>query len=548
MLPSLVCFLALGGGAAQSYPAWSAEVVADQPWPRSEGTRLTPAELASLADASPRPPFRTLTVGLRLPAGSLWVGSRDGLLYREGPNARWRVFHSRRWLPDDHVLDLAVAPSGEVSVRTAGGVVRLRRREMTLAKKMEAIEAELRRRHVREGLVGRVVLKKPGRVEDGWTQPDDDNDGLWTSMYVAAEAFRYGATGDPQARENAWKSLQALMFLEQVSGIPGFAARSIVPGTQPRPADGQWYRSADGRWWWKGDTSSDELDGHFFAHAVYFDLAATDAQKEAIRRVVGRIADHILDHKYYYVGPEGKRTTWGVWAPERLNRELEWVAERGLNSLEILSHLKVADHVVGKPRYAEAARDLVERHGYALNTVWQKSVWPIEVNHSDDELAFLAYYPLLRYERDPALRAIYKASLERSWLIERPEHSPLFNFIYAAGLQADRWTEPSRRPPEAGVPGKDYDQALCLEWFREVPEDLVEWTVKNSGRQDLGEVRVNRENQASSTWVLPVSERALMRWNGDPYQLDGGSGGASREDGTFILLPYWMGVYHRLLE
>jgi hypothetical protein len=43
-------------------------------------------------------------------------------------------------------------------------------------------------------------------------------------------------------------------------------------------------------------------------------------------------------------------------------------------------------------------------------------------------------------------------------------------------------------------------------------------------------------------------ERALMRWNGDPYQLDGGSGGRARDDGSFILLPYWMGRYHRLIE
>ncbi len=60
--------------------------------------------------------------------------------------------------------------------------------------------------------------------------------------------------------------------------------------------------------------------------------------------------------------------------------------------------------------------------------------WPAdEVNHSDDELAFLAYYPLVIYERDQHLRKIYMASLKRSWLIERPERSPFFNFIYAAG-------------------------------------------------------------------------------------------------------------------
>jgi hypothetical protein len=39
-----------------------------------------------------------------------------------------------------------------------------------------------------------------------------------------------------------------------------------------------------------------------------------------------------------------------------------------------------------------------------------------------------------------------------------------------------------------------------------------------------------------------------MRWNGDPYALDGGSDGRYRDDGAAILLPYWMGRYHRLIE
>ena len=44
--------------------------------------------------------------------------------------------------------------------------------------------------------------------------------------------------------------------------------------------------------------------------------------------------------------------------------------------------------------------DLVEKHAYATNTIGQKQVWPPQaVNHSDDELAFLSYYPLLMLER-----------------------------------------------------------------------------------------------------------------------------------------------------
>jgi len=170
------------------------------------------------------------------------------------------------------------------------------------------------------------------------------------------------------------------------------------------------------------------------------------------------------------------------------------------------------------------------------------------VNHSDDELAFTAYYPLVVYERDPRLRRIYMASIKRSWLIERPERNPLFNFIYAAGVQANKWTDPSKRPEPGLVDPSDYDMAECVEWFRDVPQDTINWAVKNSDRRDIVTTLVNRSGDRCCDTVLPVAERRVMKWNGDPYGLDGGGDGRGRDDGTFILLPYWMGRYHCLID
>lgn len=542
------CCLVLGAVVDAPYLAWTADVPSLQNLPPTLGNRLTPAELGTVRDGQPPLPYRDTTVGLRLPDGTLWIGMERGLARRGPKEPRWQLFQSRRWLPDDHVQDLSSTADGAVLVKTAAGIGRLRQVETTLEKKMAALQSELRRRHVREGLIGKIVLAQAGKPDAGHTQPSDDNDGLWTSLYVAAEAFRYGATRDPEAKRNAWESLQAMMFLEKVTGIPGFAARSFLPGSLPKPTDGEWHRSRDDRLWWKGDTSSDEIVGHYFAYAVYYDVAATPEEKEQIRPVIARITDHILDHGYYYIGPAGKPTTWGVWAPEKLNRDLTWVGDRGLNSLELLSHLKVAEHIVGAPRYRAAARELIDRHGYALNTVWQKHIWPPFPNHSDDELAFLSYYPLLWYERDPELRKIYLLSLDIAWKIEQPEISPLFNYIQASGHQASQWTDPAKRPTSALVETKSYDGQRCISWFRDVPADLITWTVKNSDRRDIVRAEPNRFRQASSKEVLPIAERPLMRWNGDPYQLDGGNGGATRDDGSFILLPYWMGRYHRFLD
>jgi hypothetical protein len=73
--------------------------------------------------------------------------------------------------------------------------------------------------------------------------------------------------------------------------------------------------------------------------------------------------------------------------------------------------------------------------------------------------------------------------------------------------------------------------------------------VINSDRQDVGRIAVNREGRKRSLdVVLPASERRVMKWNGDPYELDGGSDGVLRDDGTFYLLPLWMALHEGLLE
>jgi hypothetical protein len=547
---ALLCCVALLAAHDEKYLAWVAEPIAQTALPASAGEQLSAAQLADIEHGQPTLPFSDLTTGLKSSDGSLWVGSHHGLMLLAPEATRWRVFHSRHWLPADDVQELSLVKPSEVVVKTSAGVARIKQSEMTLDRKMAAINDNIQKHHQRFGLVGDIYLKEPGNLAAGYAQQTNDTDGLWTSLYVAAEAFRYGTTGDAQAKKNARAALEALMFLERITGIPGFVARSVLPiDDDSWKHGGEWHKSADGRWWWKGDTSSDEVDGHYFAYSIYHDVAATEEEKKEISAYVARITDHIIDHGFYYVGPPGKPTTWGVWAPEALNHDLKRLGDRGLNSLEILSHLKVADHIVGNPRYAAAAKDLIEKHSYATNTVLQKHTWPMEVaNHSDDELAFTAYYPLVIYERDPELRAKYMASLKRTWLVERPERSPFFNFIYAAGLQANTWTDPLARPDAGLIAPEDYDLADCLEWFREVPQDTTRWGVKNSHRRDVAVTFSNRFKRARGNAVLPIAERHVMKWNGDPYQLDHGGDGRARDDGTFILLPYWMGRYRRLLE
>ena len=493
--------------------------------------RLDEARYAALLKTLPELPSRDVTV-IAESAGVTWVGTQQGAV-RSSDGFRTReYFAGRRWLPDDRVTGLALDGTA-AWIETPAGVAKIDYVPTTLEEKSAAFVKRIQDRHVRWGLTADSQLDKPGDLSTNRTR-STDNDGLWTAMYVAAEAFRFKVTGAADARENAKRGMQAILRLEEITGIPGFPARSFIKtGVDVQPSDGEWHDTADKQWRWKGDTSSDEIVGHYFVYPIYYDLVATEDEKPALRGIVDRITNHILDHGYQLVDLDGQRTRWGWWAPELIWDDAD---ETGLRSLHILSHLRVALYMTANPQYRQkyqaAYDELVSKHRLHLLTRNQKVIVPGHINHSDDELAFMSFYPLLRYEPDPALLAVYKESLERSWQIERPERNPLWNVIYAAGTGA-----------------QEFDRPETVRTLREIPMDLVEWTVTNSHRADVPvDPMSDRFKRRQALVVLPYDELPMSKWNGNPYNLDGGNGGRSEDDGAYFLLPYWMGRYHGLIE
>lgn len=78
--------------------------------------------------------------------------------------------------------------------------------------------------------------------------------------------------------------------------------------------------------------------------------------------------------------------------------------------------------------------------------------------------------------------------------------------------------------------------------------DLVNWRVDNRGRSDLPhDPSRERFGEPQTTKLIPPDERPVMKWNSNPFRLTGGDGGLSEDDGTTLLLPYWMGRYHGFL-
>ncbi len=460
--------------------------------------------------------------------GDLWLGTPCGAIRKSGD--AWSYFAGKRWLDNNRVNDILVLDSNRVWVASPAGINELRRLPMTLEQKASYFEKRLNERHLHHGFAAACRFKSPNDTTV-FSHSTDDNDGLWTSIYLAAESFRYAVTKDKDAFDNAVRTFLAMEKLNTVNPIPGYMARSYVSIEESTGQGGEWHVSADGKWKWKGDTSSDEIVGHMFAYPIFFDLVAEGAMKERVKSLVERLMTHIVDHNFEMVDLDGLATRWAVWNPDSLNYSPRWMYERGINSLQILAFLKSATHVTQNPKYEKAYNKLTREHHYLDNMLVQKMYGPYEINHSDDELSFLPYYTLVKYGTGTPDVSVYTRSLERSWKAEEADRIPIWNYIASIGL------------------GKDCGLAVAEEEMQQIPMDLRNWRMENSHRWDIRKSSINdRFFKPQAILPIPTPERAVSKWNSNTYVMDGGGDGLGEDDGAYFLLPYWMARYYRILK
>ncbi len=520
-------------------------------------------------------PFNDFTCLAAGPKG-VWFGTTNGAVhFRDG---QFSFRQGRRWLLDNAVRDIAVDAAGDAWIATAAGISCIRQLPMTLSEKAAFFEEEIEKYHrrTRFGYVNPAELSVPG--DKGTAVPVfTDNDGHFTGLYLGAVSFGYAATGRGKLRDDARNAFRALAFLGEVTeggthpAPKGFIARAVKPTSEPDPnpdfdlaydqrrnaADKlwkiiqpRWPVDATGEWYWKNDSSSDELDGHYFGFAVYYDrVCKTEEEREPVRAAVRRITDHILEHGYNLVDHDGAPTRWGRFSPDDLNRNPAWCDERGLNSLSILTYLSVAHHVTGDGKYREAYLTLALDHGYAMNGMTQPKALPgpFDAGHQpDDNMAFMNYYHLIRYETDPKLLNMYHHAIHRHWQHEKRERNPFANFIYAACCQgrvrADHWGE-----TDLSLPAHGFEDAV--DTLRRYPLDLVDWPMSNAHRIDMVPLRGDDGGPTGSGGrrdgqVFPIDERHEVYWDLNPWALTYDGKGTRLREGFPYLLAYYMGLAH----
>ncbi len=224
----------------------------------------------------------------------------------------------------------------------------------------------------------------------------------------------------------------------------------------------------------------------------------------------------------------------------------------------MLSYLTVAEHMLGDQKYTDHINKLMAEHAYDTNAMVAKIQRGVgSGNQSDDEMAIMSYYNLVKYTKNEELKHDMLYSFYSYYLLEAPEMNPFFIFAYAAYGQDVKYRNPFGHHTIGPWDGWLMDSVDTLLDF---PLDRFDWAQKNSHRIDIVKLtrqaafepaekfRPIRRGVRTNGKVLPVSERHFNHWNTDPFALDYGGNGTGLASGTVYLLPYYMGLYHGFIQ
>jgi hypothetical protein len=372
---------------------------------------------------------------------------------------------------------------------------------------------------------------------------------------LVVESLKYAVTKDEEARQNARKGFDMLKMLQEITETDGFFARTIIPAewtemkhpnkvlteheiaemkvNRPRFKNikERWHLSKDGKWRWKGDTSSDEWCGHMFGYYFYYEYAANEKEKELVREHVSKIVDYVIKHNYNFIDVDGEPTHWGIWSPDKLNRDPNWRPEKGINSLEMLAFLKFTYYITQNEKYQKEYLRLINEEGYLDNIELMHHQNPAWITYIDANLSSRVYPLLLKCETDPELLKVYEEHMD-TWFhsFRKADEFATYNMLYNYCCN------------------NTDELATSIEYLKDMPIQQIPWDINHTIREDVKLVRKPILEKVQIEKVPPVSLRA--RYRTTPFEVSGrfGTGHEERKPVYSWLIPYWLGRYNGSIQ
>jgi hypothetical protein len=424
-----------------------------------------------------------------------------------------------------------------------------------------------------------------------------ENDGLWSSLYLAAEGFRYAVTGEAEALQTIEVLLAGEVDRMAITGVPGNFTRQYIPPdvagiacpTDPQQyvpsadkRDNKWVRvdaagcveTFDGTtsewvvsthcgldayagWCWLDNVSKDEYSGHMFALGVLARLVDDDAVQATVAGLLAQVAQHLVDNRLSVVDWDGRVTEHGRFWAYALD---DWPS---FNAAMALDFFKIASVATGDATFTDwydnclmqrgGERDCIDRPPESprpyVDYLPESSLYvgngnSCESNWNNFSMHALSLHNLIWYERDPDTRAKLQRHLEddffapadKSWPLA-DQHNAFFDFIFAS--------QKALGPGSTGPAQDAVSDGVCQ--LRQFPATKHKLAVTCPPDKCVLADCTDRFDDPILGYARTVAERCTTGfvWWGSPYDV-----GDCTEDQRMIepptdyLLAYWMGRYY----
>ncbi len=477
----------------------------------------------------------------------------------------------------------------------------------TLAQKATYYDALAARLHfqpsVKWALGGHL---KAGATEATATYADVDqwytgeNDGLWSGLYLASQAFRYAVTKSPDALQNIKTLLDGEVDRMAITGRPGVFTRQLIPPGVPglncptdvtvyipdiEKDDNQWVKIQDGCDWvvdrdtkqwtktdvcglekyngycWLDNVSQDEYGGHMLALGAIWKLVDDPDVRATTKSLLEQVAVELMQNQLAYIDWDGRVTEHGkLWITSLADTP-------GFLSTEALDMFLMAIDATGRAdlkdfydncllqkggpkvcinRGPEADSplnylDFVDQMLFFVGTDGCKA------NYNNFSMVFTWIHNLVWFAHDPAVREKVQAAWDTQFM-----HPTEANAQKRAGWkQKNAWFDfgfaahKMLGPKGNGPAYAEVEDGICS--MKQFPASKARTDKHLSANYPY--YCDGRLNGQETETCIPVADRCseTFLWWGDPFDIgdvECTADPASLEPPGDYLLAYWMGRYY----
>jgi hypothetical protein len=427
----------------------------------------------------------------------------------------------------------------------------------------------------------------------------NENDGLWSALYLTAEAFRYAVTKDEAALRMIKLLLEGEVDRMNITGVPGiFTRQYITPGVPgiSCPAqleaympdrekdDNKWVKVGDdgcvqvvdpatrewvatkhcglkqyAGWCWLDNVSKDEYTGHMLALGAAAKLVDDPQVQSVVKGLLLQVGLHLIENKMAFIDWDGRITEHGrIYAVSMGDYP-------GFNAAMALDFIKIAADATGDPRLESWYADCLLQKSGKINCLKRPFELPrpytyyidkpgmfpgsegCKANYNNVSMHMLSLHNLIWFEHDPKLREAYQHSLDAD-VFRAPgqpravanQNNAFFDFIFAAQKRLGPGSDgPAYGAVENGIRMLRQFPARKTVPDLQCPPDKCQPYCKNRFGEPTGGIALMAAERCPDNFL----------WWGDPYDLL-----SCRKNNRLVqppadyLLAYWMGRYYGFIS